>query len=136
LELEATDDEYKKFIDRIEGISGKMAPNPETEPNIEGDHWIPNLYVNPGGYTTTAFKGSSGVTHRFMMEAQLKRKLNANEVVRHKCCIKSCTAPNHLEIGSVTDNINDKIRDNTQPFGQNAPAAKLTEEKSDSDLQK
>jgi len=51
-------------------------------------------------------------------------------VVRHKCDNPGCCNPNHLEVGTVADNNNDReVRGRGNPLkGINNPAAKLTEQ--------
>ena len=49
-------------------------------------------------------------------------------VVRHKCKEKLCVAPDHLEIGTHKQNMEDKIRDGTHLFGENHPDATITKE--------
>jgi hypothetical protein len=49
-------------------------------------------------------------------------------VVRHTCDNRSCVNPNHLEIGTQRDNINDKVERNRQAKGQTHGRVKLTED--------
>jgi hypothetical protein len=48
--------------------------------------------------------------------------------VRHKCKIKLCVNPNHLETGTHTENMHDKYRDETILIGENHQNSKLTEQ--------
>ena len=48
--------------------------------------------------------------------------------VRHKCKIKLCVNPNHLESGTHTENMQDKYRDKTILIGENHQNSKLTEQ--------
>lgn len=65
--------------------------------------------------------------HRVMWELT-HGKIPDGFVVRHKCRNK-CVNPNHLELGTHTDNMRDKIRDGTasRMKGEKHPMAKLNE---------
>lgn len=54
----------------------------------------------------------------------------AGLVVRHKCDNARCINPEHLEIGTVQDNINDRVRRgrSNNPKGADSHRAKLTAE--------
>lgn len=47
--------------------------------------------------------------------------------VRHKCRLKSCSNPNHHEVGTAKQNVHDKFRDGTMINGENSPLSKLTD---------
>lgn len=49
-------------------------------------------------------------------------------VVRHKCDNKLCINPEHLELGTLADNIQDKVKRNRCAKGEKIPTAKLTKE--------
>jgi hypothetical protein len=50
-------------------------------------------------------------------------------LIRHKCRNRHCVNPEHLETGTQTDNMRDKVRDGTTPNfkGINHPRVELTE---------
>ena len=48
-------------------------------------------------------------------------------VVRHKCDLKCCVNPEHLEIGTQADNINDALLRGQIAVGSRVHSAKLTE---------
>lgn len=47
---------------------------------------------------------------RQALETKLRRKLEHNEVVRHKCDVWRCRNPEHLEVGTSTDNNRDTVQ--------------------------
>lgn len=49
-------------------------------------------------------------------------------VVRHKCRSRRCCNPDHLELGTQTENNLDKLRDGTTTNGSKNGASKLTED--------
>lgn len=57
--------------------------------------------------------------------------IELGRVVRHKCDVRNCINPDHLELGSYQDNSNDmKDRGRTDgPAGTRNTHAKMTEEK-------
>jgi hypothetical protein len=48
-------------------------------------------------------------------------------VIRHKCRLKNCVNPEHLETGTQAENMADMIRDGTSNRGSKNPNTKLTE---------
>lgn len=65
-----------------------------------------NRCFNSDGYPRMAWKGSTnGKTHRIVMEL-LGHDIQG-KVVRHKCDNPRCINPDHLESGTVLDNIKD-----------------------------
>lgn len=49
-------------------------------------------------------------------------------VVRHKCKNRHCVNPEHLEVGTQQDNMNDRVRDGTDQYGEKNHEAKLTDD--------
>ena len=70
------------------------------------------------------------LAHRLMYEL-IHGDINNNKVlVRHKCDIRNCVNPDHLELGSHLDNAHDRIkrgRSNTRK-GSSHTWAKITEQ--------
>lgn len=46
-------------------------------------------------------------------------------VVRHKCDVRACINPEHLELGTVQDNNNDRIKRDRTPRGEDIYCSKL-----------
>jgi hypothetical protein len=47
-------------------------------------------------------------------------------IVRHKCDNRACINPEHLELGTYKDNVQDQKRNNTYPTGERSSSHKLT----------
>ena len=78
--------------------------------------------VNSDGYARVAWKGSgNGKLHRIVYELTTGEDIEG-KVIRHKCDNPLCINPEHLTIGSHTDNMRD--RDERERHGK----AKLTHE--------
>ena len=65
--------------------------------------WIWLKSLNNGGYGTVAVKGKSKFAHRFSWEFY-RGPIPSGKNVLHRCDIPSCVNPDHLFIGSQTDN--------------------------------
>lgn len=79
----------------------------------EGDFWIWTGCVNTDGYPKLARTVSKGVHdfnvkgHRYVYE-QTKGEIPEGKVIRHKCDNRLCLNPDHLEVGTPTDNMMDR----------------------------
>lgn len=92
-------------------------------------HWRWQKYINADGYGRLKFLNVSFIVHRvsFFVFTDIK-KIEIEERIRHKCRFTDCVNPDHLEIGTIQDNQNDKIRDGTHKFGETVYSAKITDE--------
>jgi hypothetical protein len=73
-------------------------------------------YVNPGrGYAYL----SSMAMHRWALEKKIGRPLAKGEQCRHLCGNAICTNPDHLEVGTQSDNEVDKQLHHNGRFGSN-----------------
>ena len=70
-------------------------------------------------------KISSTLIHRWALEQKLGKKLKRHEQCRHICGNRACTNPDHLEIGSNSDNQRDRRKHYGGTFG---PSYRLTTE--------
>ena len=70
---------------------------------------------NTDGYPRVSWKGSSnGKLHRIIWELHTNQSADGL-VVRHACDNPRCINPNHLDIGNLVDNVNDRTqRDRSQ----------------------
>jgi hypothetical protein len=66
--------------------------------------------------------------HRVSYMLTYNRKIPKGFCVLHSCDNKQCANPNHLSIGTQSDNIHDMMKKDRHPRlkGENAPGAKLT----------
>lgn len=80
------------------------------------------------GYGSTSRKGKTYLMHRVVYCESNNLTLAAIEskVVRHKCDNPRCINPEHLELGTHTDNMLDMTSRNRQAVGERNGAAKLT----------
>jgi hypothetical protein len=83
---------------------------------------------NSDGYPRVVYKGKRMYIHRFIYLTQ-KGPIPDGMEIRHKCDNPLCINPDHLEIGTHTDNMHDMvIRGRRKPtHGSNNPKAKLVE---------
>jgi len=49
-------------------------------------------------------------------------------MIRHKCDVKSCVNPDHLEVGTALDNVTDAVRRDRHIRGERFHTAKLTDQ--------
>lgn len=79
------------------------------------------------GYGLVWLNGKNRNVHRLMLSKKLNRQLETNEVSRHMCHNPPCCNPDHLEVGTTQDNVNDKVKAGRQPKGEKNGASKLTD---------
>lgn len=78
------------------------------------------------GYGMFDLKGKKIRAHRMAWELT-HGEIPEDMVVRHKCRGK-CVNPRHLELGTIADNHQDQVRDDTLLRGEQNPSSKLTSE--------
>jgi len=91
--------------------------------------WIWKGARNTKGYGQFWKDIKPELSHRVAYELWVK-SIADGECVRHKCDDPSCCNPDHLEIGTQQDNMDDKVSRNRQarPKGELNGRAKLTED--------
>lgn len=70
------------------------------------------------GYGQFNFYGRTKRTHRFSYMI-FKGEIAKDKQIRHKCDNPSCVNPDHLDIGTQQDNMNDMKNRNRQAKGEN-----------------
>lgn len=92
--------------------------------------WIWKKSINSSGYGTMGFMGKSTVSHRVSYQLYVGEIPNGM-IVCHKCDIPSCVNPNHLFLGTHSDNRKDMRSKNRHRdiVGSKSPNAKLDENK-------
>lgn len=76
------------------------------EPNTGCWLWWPGADTGDG-YVRAYFQGQVGFVHRISYRA-FKGPIPEGMVVRHKCDVRCCVNPSHLEVGTHTENMRDR----------------------------
>lgn len=86
--------------------------------------WNGRIALN--GYGTLIFNGKTIYAHRaaYLVE---HGELPEAPMIRHKCGVRCCTEPTHLEPGTARENSMDMVRHGTMPYGDKGSRSKLTE---------
>ncbi|QDH46778.1 putative HNH endonuclease [Aeromonas phage LAh_8] len=82
---------------------------------------------NSSGYGAIGFNGKVIATHRVAYMVY-KGEIPEGLLVRHTCDNRLCCNPNHLELGTIQDNMKDKVIRKRQSFGEAHPPSFLTED--------
>ena len=85
------------------------------------------------GYGRTQYKGKQILAHRlaYCLAAGVEPNQIKGMVVRHRCDNPGCINPEHLELGSTQDNMNDMTERGRRVRGELVGNAKLTAEQID-----
>lgn len=78
------------------------------------------------GYPQVQYNKRTSPAHRKVYE-EMFGKIPKGLMVRHKCDNRLCINPEHFELGTFEDNMNDKIKRNRQAKGEAVGSHKLTE---------
>lgn len=101
-------------------------------PVSESGCWVWTGWADRFGYGFVTRKLNGRKTHlrvhRLQIEMMISRNLKRSEIVCHKCDVPSCINPDHLFIGSHTDNMRDMAEKNRAARGEKHGSAKLTTE--------
>lgn len=100
--------------------------------NKTEDCWLWTASINRTGYGQFGIKKLNGMNtmvevHR-LSYLHHHGEIQKGLVVRHKCRNRHCVNPDHLEVGTKSDNAYDKVRDGTMIWGENHPYSLLTKE--------
>ena len=87
--------------------------------------WICTSHSTCRGYPVVNRDGRRWKIHRLMYEIHIG-PIPEGMLVLHKCDNKLCINPYHLKIGTHTDNLEDRKRQNTYPSGEHGCFHKLT----------
>lgn len=85
------------------------------------------------GYGRTQHKGKQILAHRlaYCLAAEIEPEQIQGMVVRHRCDNPGCVNPEHLELGSTQDNMNDMTERGRRVRGELVGNSKLTAEQID-----
>jgi Helix-turn-helix. len=88
--------------------------------------WIWLGVLTSFGYGSMRVRGHRQSVHRLSYERYIG-PIPPEMCVLHKCDVAECVNPDHLFLGTRTDNSTDKMRKGRQPHGEALPQARLTE---------
>ncbi len=87
-------------------------------------------YTNEKGYGRIAMKGVGHIyCHRLMYELSHRRQLRFEDVVMHVCDNRLCVNPDHLDLGTVLMNNQDRASKGRSAASKRGGGFRLTEEK-------
>ncbi len=80
------------------------------------------------GYGTYSYRMKRYGAHVWSWQLAHDRPVPKGMVIMHTCDNRSCVRPDHLRLGTVRENIDDKIAKGRQAMGETTGSAKLTED--------
>ena len=94
--------------------------------NSKHECWEWDYYLNSDGYGRVKLEGVQCRVHRKSYEYFIE-KLEADDVVLHKCDNRKYFNFHHLQKGTHNDNVQDRVSKNRSAFGTGNGRNKLTE---------
>ena len=109
---------YKELVDRF---------YEKFEVVTESGCWLWTACLLPNGYGAIQLNGKKVSAHRVSWMIH-NGKINNGKFVLHKCDVKRCVNPDHLFLGSQSDNVKDRDKKGRGADfkGIKNPAAKIT----------
>lgn len=95
-----------------------------TEPN--SGCWLWQSSFTRNGYGQFRIQRTTMRAHRLSW-SMLNGPVPAGKMIRHKCDVRCCVNPNHLEPGTASENYWDRARVGNLTHGERNGCAKLTE---------
>jgi hypothetical protein len=96
-------------------------------PELGNCHICINRDCTEDGYPRIKVNGKGTRVHRYLYE-QAYGKIPNELIACHRCDTPNCININHLFIGTVNDNVQDKVNKGRQNKGERNGRAKLTEQ--------
>ena len=104
-------------------------PKPILYEIMENECWeVINRKPNADGYYKININNKTMLLHRLIYQQENNCSITSKDIVRHKCDNPKCINPQHLEIGTVQDNIQDRIIRKRNAINENHGMSKLTNE--------
>ena len=97
------------------------------ETNEDGCHICTSHYIDRQGYPLIRRGKERMHASRYVFE-EINGILPRHVVIRHKCDNPTCINPDHLETGTVKQNVQDRMRSGTYQSGERNPNVKLSQE--------
>lgn len=94
-------------------LQNRIERSSTPEPN--SGCWLWDGSPGTAGYGTTVVNGKTVSAHRASYSAFIG-EIPTGKVVRHRCDTKSCVNPDHLSIGTHSDNVNDSVIKNPEKY--------------------
>ena len=104
-----------------EFIRSKSTPVPET------GCWLWAGFIRRDGYGHLRSFNKKILAHRASYVAH-NGAISGDILVRHTCDVRSCVNPEHLELGTTQDNIDDRNKRARTARGLKVPRAKLSDD--------
>lgn len=95
--------------------------------NDNGCWTVTSHAPNSEGYCQIQTDGVKYYIHRLMYEREFGA-IESGMVIRHKCDNSKCCNPEHLEVGTHEENVQDRVDRNRSAKGINNGRSKLTED--------
>ncbi|MED1403823.1 HNH endonuclease [Bacillus mycoides] len=108
----------------IDGLGKKI----DFQINEEGCFICTSHKTHGHGYFGFRRNQKRYLLHRFIYE-EMFGEIPEGLVVRHKCDNKKCINPEHMELGTIADNVRDAVERNLFPTGEKHYLTTLTERK-------
>lgn len=106
----------------------KVIFNKINYPDNEDECWIWTSYKNKDGYGMTSFEGKiHRLVHRIIFECY-NGPIPDKMLVLHTCDNPPCCNPNHLFLGTVSDNVKDRVNKQRSASGERNNKATMTDQ--------
>lgn len=99
----------------------------EISVNEQGCQLITSRFIDRDGHVQIRVNGVYEYAHRLSYE-QTYGSIPSGMIVRHKCDNGNCINPEHLELGTHADNVEDRVNRKRSATGKRNGRTKLTEE--------
>jgi hypothetical protein len=115
-----------KYLSVTDAFYRQISPEPMS------GCWIWTGPENGRGYGRVQARTITGrrsvYAHHFALEIERGIRVAPGQVVRHKCDNTFCVNPDHLLVGTHSDNVADRQERKRQSWGLNHPRQRLSEE--------